>query len=147
MLDTNLAQAAVVYVCMRRQISPFFLFSTSKRRFCNAASTKHRLEILAIYSFVLTKTLQTPLCSTNINAVYSINVYQKSSNQILRFTKHDQTVMNFEKFGIKNSKLRITCLLYKCEARAYFDFRNQNKYFILRRLKLILFFLNKSIIA
>lgn len=46
--------------------------------------------------------------STNFNAVYYINVYQKSSNQILRFTKHDQTVMVFEKFVIKNSKLRIT---------------------------------------
>ena len=49
----------------------------------------------------MTKTLQTLLCSTNFNAVYYINVYQKSSNQIVCFTKHDQTVMNFEKFGIK----------------------------------------------
>ena len=51
---------------MRRQISPFFLFSTSKRRFCNAASSKHRLEILAIYSFVMTKTLQTPPAQTSM---------------------------------------------------------------------------------
>ena len=86
---------------MRRQISPFFLFSTSKRRFCNAASTKHRLEILAIYSFDCNDKNFANTTSTNFNAVYCINVYQKSSNQILCFTKHDQTVMIFEKFGIK----------------------------------------------
>ena len=103
MLDTNLAQAAVVYGCAGK-FPPFFSFQLQApvlQYSFNEASTGDSRDLQFCN---MTKTLQTLLCSTNFNAVYYINVYQKSSNQIVSFTKHDQTVMNFEKFGIKKIK-------------------------------------------
>ena len=98
MLDTNLAQAA------QENFPLFSLFNFQApvlQCSINEASTGDSSDLQFCD---MTKTLQTPLCSTNFNAVYYINVYQKSGNQIVHFTKHDQTVMNFEKFGIKKIK-------------------------------------------